>query len=147
MKQLKKFINEELTWNYWMRRPRNNQVRGAGPEIEATRRKQFDEIVLEFDKAIKDVIHLVKSSATIEDLENALERCGIDAYDVVADITVFDNAASEKDVIEARRQIIIGLPKWKIEMIKGCRQNGYDTGILQQFINQGGNFSKPFENQ
>lgn len=139
MKKLRQFIREEIVWNYWMRRPRNVNNVDANTNIETQRSSIFADVVIDFKKMIKSIEHTIKTSTSISDIENSLIRVGLDAYEIVSDTTVFDDAVIDKDVDEVKRQLIAGLKVWSPQIIKNTMDDNYNYSTLQNFLDQNTN--------
>lgn len=135
MSLLEKFIREELTWNYWMRRPRNNQVGDVSAEIEQQRADRFAPVAEDFDDIVDTLYHRIEVASTVEALEDAMLKHGINAYDVVADGTMLDRAHEEGDVEELKRQILAGIETWAQEKLQGAAAGNFDVHALQTGIN------------
>ena len=135
MSLLEKFIREELTWSYWMRRPRNNQAGDISAEIEQQRADRFGPVAEDFDEIVSTLLHRIEVANTVEALEDALIKHGINAYEVVADGTMLDRAHEEGDVEELKRQILDGVETWAREKLQGAAQGNFDVHSLQTGIN------------
>lgn len=136
MRVLKNFIKEELVWNYWLRRPRNNIIRNVGSELEGERKRIFDDAVSGFEKFIADVKHSINIASSIHDLEDRLISFGIDAYDVAQDVTVFEDSVNNNDLPNVKLQLVNGIDSWKNKMVKNSRRDGYNFHNLQHFIDK-----------
>jgi hypothetical protein len=134
LETLKRFIREELVWNYWLRRPRNNQVKGAGPRIQQWRRDMYEPVADTFEEEVGQIRHAVWTATGVHDLEDRLLRKGLDAYEIAADPTLFQQAYERNDVAEMKRQVINGLERWAREVLKNTEDDDFNVSTLQGFV-------------
>ena len=127
---LREFIVEAMTFNYWMRRPRNNHIGDVSGGIEQQRQDAFRDDVADFDESMSQLRHEIEVASDIEGLEDAMERHNCDAYDVAADPTDFEQAAERGDLEAVRRCLLMGLGKWSDDKKKAGEINNYDTSSI-----------------
>ena len=138
-KVLKEFINEALNeksgrdvpWNYWMRRPRNNQVRDLGNDIEDIRRDVFEPVADSFEEEVGDIRHSISLAHSISSVEDILYKKGLNVWDIVVDTTAFQNALDNEDIGEVKRQITQGIDKWGNEAVKNAEHDDFSIATLQ----------------
>lgn len=135
-KSLRRFIREELTWNYWLRRPRNNQVKGLGQDIEASRADTFKPVADDFQQVIRSLEHAIKTGSSVHDIENAVVGMGLDAYEIVSDVTSFEQAVVQRDVAEVKRQLLGGLKSWASQIVKNTAEDNYNYSTLQGILDR-----------
>jgi|15BtaG_2_1085339.scaffolds.fasta_scaffold01021_11 hypothetical protein len=134
---LKKFINEELVWNYKMRGPKTNNQGDVRAEIEDVRSSTFDSAKTDFAAGIEKLNHDITVATDKTELEDIFGRWGIDAYDIVHDTTEFDRAADEENLEEMKRMIMQGLGKWVKEKTEGLAGDGFNYASLQDLVYKG----------
>ena len=135
-KILRQFIREEMTWNYWLRRPRNNQIKGLGQDIEDSRADTFKPVADNFQHVIRGLEHAIKTGSSVHDIENSVVGMGLDAYEIVSDITAFEQAVVKKDVAEVKRQLLSGLQSWASQIVKNTAEDGYNYSTLQGILDR-----------
>lgn len=125
----------DIPFNYWVRRPRNTLIRDLGDDIEQNRSDIFDEVSGSFDEVVKNLRHKISISNSITDLEDKLLKKGIDAWEIVVDVTQFQSALDNNDLPEVKRQITQGLDKWAQEAVKNAEHDDFSFSTLQGLAN------------
>lgn len=136
MNTLRRFIREEMVWNYWLRRPRNNQVKGLGQDIETSRADTFKPVADDFQQVIRGLEHAIKTGSSVHDIENSVVAMGLDAYEIVTDVTEFERAVVAKDVAEVKRQLLSGLTAWASQIVKNTAEDDYNYSTLQGILDR-----------
>lgn len=129
MSVLKRFIHEELTYNYWLKRPIDSMP-DVADSIADTRADVFASVSDDFEELVTKLRHDIETARDIGSMEDVLERAGFDAYDIVADVTLFDRAAEIDDIETVRREILKGVEREAGERLRGAEDDGHDTSTL-----------------
>ena len=131
-------IDEESINNYWLRRPRANThptVRlqrddGTMSAVEDLRDDAFESVSDDFEELVTRLRHDIESARDIGSMEDLLDGAGFDAYDVVAEPTLFDRAVEDRDVETVRREILKGVERAAGDELKDAAQEGNDSHTL-----------------
>lgn len=134
---LRKFIKEELAWNYWVRRPRNSLVRDVGSEIADKRRVEFDPAAQDFLQGAKELSYDIEQANSIDELEDIVFGWGVSADEVIADYTEFERYIESGDIKNVKRMLLQGVEHWKRQMIGNAVGNGMDYAALDAWTPDG----------
>lgn len=127
MKILREFIREELTWNYWMRRPRNNLIPDVSDELEDRREKSYPSASKDLQGDIHRLKQSLASAIDIDGMMHAIADFGEEAKEMADDPAALSRAIRNNDIEEARRQFISGVERWEIEMEKWSQDSSSDA--------------------
>lgn len=145
LRLLCEFINEEIAFNYWMRRPRNSKSPDVSAEIETQRQAVFDQVSDDAKTRVDALRHTITTSMSIKQMMGAVRSFG-DSIEDSIDPAMLKRAIDDDDVDEVRRQLISGLERWEVETMKWSEHNNYDTSSLvghpMRTPNGGGNAFK-----
>lgn len=109
--KLKHFIREELTFTYWLRRPRNNLLPDYSQALDDMNDKSIE--LAKGDRALelRSVKHDIDTATTITDVQRIINDARINVYDIIDDEISFDAAVRDNDVAKVKQLIIKSLIK------------------------------------
>lgn len=109
--KLRQFIHEELTFTYWLRRPRNNLLPDYSQAIDDMNDKSIE--LAKGDRALelRTVKHDIDTATTMADVQKVVNDAQINVYDIVDDEIAFDAAVRDDDVAKVKQSIIKSLIK------------------------------------
>ena len=124
----------ELSWDYWKHHPRHDALGDVSNELEAQRRSTYDATADDFDDVIDCAQKHIDDADDIDQLEDAIGALGLDAYDMVADPTQFDEDVEDDDVDAVKSQLGQGLRRWSHDTLRSSEQNDFDTHALMRVL-------------
>ena len=66
-KEIRRILHEELVWNYWMRRPKNDGgVGDISQNIDAQRSRVHDSFADDFEKHGQELVHALEVASDIK---------------------------------------------------------------------------------
>lgn len=130
MMTLRRFIREELTWNYWMRRPRNNMVGDVSDRIETQRQATWGDEADDFRSRAEALKHDVEVAHDIQGILSSMEDRGFDPYEVVEDMTDYGIAMEKRDVESVRDAVLRGLDRYVGSTLSSSSSDSYDTSPM-----------------
>ena len=126
-----------MKWNYWVRRPRNSMMPDVSDELRDQRVGRFNDVAQSFKAQVDALEHAVIVATTMDELEDALAATNVDAYDIVADESQFEDAVRAGDVEGAKRQLRVGIKGWARETTRAEPDGDNDVhGMLKAFPDQ-----------
>lgn len=112
-KIIRLLLREELVWNYWMRRPKDDMGIGdVSQSIDVQRKLVHDSFADDFEQHGNELMHALEVASDIRSLENELTSRHIDVYELVPDAIEFDRCVEHDDVEGVRAQLIGAVQSW-----------------------------------
>lgn len=81
-------------------------------ELRDQRIGRFNDVAQSFKARVDALEYAVVVATTMDELEDALAATTIDAYDIVADESQFEDSVRSGDIEDAKRQLRAGIKDW-----------------------------------
>jgi uncharacterized protein YeeX (DUF496 family) len=109
--KLRQFIHEELTFNYWLRRPRNNLLPDYSQALDDMNKGSIELAKGDRAMSLRNVKHDIDTAFSIAEIQKIVNDARINVYDIIDDEIAFDAAVRNNDIAKVKNSIIQTLSK------------------------------------